>query len=254
MSIPEHLKNKKICIYTVNYGNYDNFLKHAKQDIPCHYIYFTDNTQNNIQNDEETIVLNEYPINKINYPIEEINKNITNVVLFRTDLFLIEKLKEYDICIYIDGNAKILKENFIREILTEENMSNDLIISRHPERNCAYQEAIFCLTYDKYTNTDLQRQIDDYKKDNYPIDNGLYWNGFIIYLNPFSEKMKLFYDTYTEHMIKYTKNPKFYSHPQGQVSLPYVLWKTNMKYKVLPNQYNTHNNGNIQIHYHLRYT
>jgi len=236
----------KICIYTVILGGYDSYQEHVEQDIPCDYICFTDNVES-IKN-KNVKVFKDSLVNKIDNKISDANKNIIDVVLFRSNLFLIDKLKGYDVCIYIDGNAKIVKKDFVRKMI-EYRENYDIIISRHPHRGCIYSEARVCFGITKYNNTDLEKQISDYKKDGYPENNGLYWNGLIVYFYPFDDKMKPFYNIYTEHLIKYVKDPELFYHPQGQVSLPYVLSKTNLRIKVISNEYN---GEHINITHHLK--
>lgn len=186
----------------------------------------------------KVIVYDAIEVSKLN--VHPSNKNIINAILFRSNLFLIEPLKQYDICIYIDGNAQIKNPKLISTLLKQINPTEyDMIIFRHPYRNCIYTEAHVSMHMPKYNNTDLLRQIKDYHTLGYPSNNGLYWNGFIIYLKPFAKHMQPFYDMYTQHMLQYVKNQNIHFHPQGQISLPFVLWKTKLKYYVTDNIYRT---------------
>lgn len=180
----------------------------------------------------KVIVYDSLKVSKLD--VHPSNKNIINAILFRSNLFLIEPLKQYDICVYIDGNVQIKNPKLISTLLKQINPDEyDIIISRPQHRNCVYTEAEFSMNISKYGNTDLSRQIEDYRTSGYPPNNGLYWNGFVIYLKPFAKHMQPFYDMYTQHMIQYVKNRNKHFHPQGQISFPFVLWKTKLKYYVI---------------------
>lgn len=230
----------KIVIYTCIYGKYNNLRAHVKQNINCDYICFTDDET--LKNDVfKVIVYKPLDYYEKKSEINPVNYNIINTILMRSHLDWVQPLKNYDICIYLDANATIQSPNLISETLQSIDINNyDFIISKHPWRSCVYDEASICIgTGGKYKYTDLEKQIEYYKNEGYPQNNGLYWNGFIFYLKPFSEKMTRFYELYTEELIKHTKDKTKYYHPQGQVSLPYVFWKLECHYHVIPNMYKT---------------
>lgn len=244
--------DKKIAVYTCNYGNYDIVINHVKQNIDCDYILFTDDlTQAPQQNSSSCIYkkIKYTPIDNYSkkHEVNPVNYNITNAILCRSDLNLLDPLKGYDICIYIDGNVTMVSETVIRNILSGVNENEyDMIIPRHPHRYCAYEE-IKASYHSKYNNTDFVEQEKTLRSNNYPKNNGLYWNGFIVYLNPFGERMNHFYESYTHEATRYIYNKNRRYHIQGQVSLPFVLWKLNMKVLGIQSLYN--NNG-VAVHNH----
>lgn len=254
----------RICIYTVIFGNYDQLHHQAQQSVPCDYLCFTNNP--NLKSDIFRIILDD-PLPRSGlierYDISPVNYNIIGCILYRTNLFLIPQLREYDICLYIDGNVQIMSPNLVSDLLglVNDNFTLDvnkmklspdidLIISKHPAYDCIYSEGQICMNIGKYFNTDLGRQLKEYRDDNHPANGGLYWNGFIVYLRPFDPKMVPFYQMYTDHMVKYVKNKKAYYHPQGQVSLPYVLSKVELKIHVHPPLFRS--DPRVGIHDHHR--
>ncbi len=223
--------NKKIVIYTCIYGNYDDLTTSIKQDIDCDYICLTDDEK--LKSDIFKVIIYkplDYYENK--HLIQKQNENIMNTMLCRSNLFLLEPLKKYDICIYIDANMSMDKPNTISNILKNSISNKLMILSKHNERNCVYKEAMFCLNRIKFNNIDLINQMKKYKVESYYENNGLYWNGFVLYLNPFSEEMKIFYELYTMESFLSVKNHNLKYHFQGQVTLPYVLWKSNIEDKI----------------------
>ena len=210
------MESPKICIYTVIFGDYDQLHPHVKQNIPCDYLCFTNNPNLQTEKDFFQIIIDD-PLPRSGLTVHPVNQNIAKTILYRTNLQIVPALKKYDVCVYIDANAKIADPNLISTILAQAGDA-DLILNRHPIRDCVFEEAIVSKSIDKYKYTDLSRQTKDYQADGLKPHSGLYWNGFMAFLKPFDSKMDLFYQMYTDHMLKYTTNPKKYYHPQGQVS------------------------------------
>lgn len=236
---------KKIVVYTCIYGNYDQLGTHMQQDVDCDYICFTDNPT---LESKQFRIVNYQPISheKANLylgfdksTINPINYNIVNTILCRSALPLLEPLQSYQICIYIDANTYFSKPDILSEALKK--VENHLFIfTQHPWRNTIKSEALTSLRCSKFANTDMLKQIQTYQEQGYP-DKGLYWNGFCFYLQPFAQEMENFYHDYTQELYNYIRNPRLKFHPQGQLALPYVLWKNNFidKIIVLPPHYMT---------------
>lgn len=215
----------KVCIYTVIFGDYDQVHEHVQQDINCDYICFTDNPA--LKSNLYRVILYE-PLEHSNYQVPSAHRNIVNTVLFRSNLFLIEPLKSYDICIYIDANAQIIDQTLISSILSKADKNCDMIIPVHSWRKNIYDEIVVSTRISKYNNTNFSQMTSDYQADGFD-GQGLLWNGFVIYLKPFAEHMRSFYQLYSEQFMKYAIDNSKPFHPQGQVILPYVLWKTGVR-------------------------
>ena len=110
--------------------------------------------------------------------------------------------------------------------------SNKLMLYKHHclarySRNCAYKEAEYSMNFPKYKEEKLQEQIDDYKKDGFPEHWGLFQSGFLMRNNR-DEEVIQFNEKWLIEIEKYGKIS-----PQCQVSLPYILWKTNIKFDII---------------------
>jgi len=90
---------------------------------------------------------------------------------------------------------------------------------RYKRRVCIYEEGRLCIEGGKDSETNILKQLEFYKKEGYPIDNGLYAT-FVLFRRH-TEKLKGFSRLWWEQLEKY-------SH-RDQISLPYVAWKHNMK-------------------------
>jgi len=234
VKIPDEQKPKKICIYTCIYGNYDKLQKCPVQDIKnCDYICLTDNP--NLKSGTWKIHIftpSKLQVIKDSFPAynKKIHANMVNTMLCRSNLRLIPVLANYDICVYIDGNVEITNHELISNLLLRAKSTDLLILAKHRTRQNVYQEAIVSSKMPKYKNTNLQKQTLKYKNQGFPTEFPLFSNNFMVYLDPHSPLMDNFYTTYTQEAINYCINQQVRYHCKGQVSLPYVLWKTSTSF------------------------
>jgi hypothetical protein len=163
--------------------------------------------------------------------------------------FDIRELDGYGIIIYFDPNVRILDPSFVEQILRryEETRDFDLMLSAHPWNVCLYQEGRDSQAIPKYKNTDLEGQMASYRREGFPADAGLYWNGFIVYNRSCDRsRLRQFQNKYWHEVIAYNKTS--HAHSQGQVSLPYCLWKSGLKVVTLPQLYQA---PSLEIRSHL---
>jgi hypothetical protein len=95
----------------------------------------------------------------------------------------------------------------------------ELAVLPHPDRNCIYAEAHICAARNLDDPQIIMEQINQYKKENYPRDNGLIETSVLVRRN---SKMvfKLGAEWFSE-IGKYSV--------RDQISLPYVLWRNKIK-------------------------
>jgi hypothetical protein len=149
-----------------------------------------------------------------------------NTVLMRSNPHKLRELDGYDACIYVDGNVCINDEATLPTILDGEFAPSKLILSKHAWRSCVYKEAEESRKLHKYYNTDLTQQCWLYReREKMPSAVGLYWNGFIIYIGHKDARFLPFYALYTSELTNYVIDVHKPYHAQGQLSLPFVLWK-----------------------------
>ena len=92
---------------------------------------------------------------------------------------------------------------------------SDFLVSKHKGRDCLYDEGMKCVEAGKGDKESIFKQLDFYKNDGYPINNGLYATGWLFRRH--TKKLK-------EAMSSWWMEVKKYSE-RDQVSLPYVIWK-----------------------------
>ena len=128
---------------------------------------------------------------------------------------------DFDICLYIDAKFKI-KCNLDTFVAT--NLKHDLSLMTHNKRKCAYDEAKFCIKKGKDAKEVLQQQINNYKKDGFPKDFGLFAPGIMIRRN--THEVRNF-------MYMWWYQVKKYSY-RDIVSFPYVLWNYPIDVDLMP--------------------
>jgi hypothetical protein len=195
-----------IVLYTAIYGNknilHDNHYFSKNID----YICFTDNKH--LKSNFWKIIVNE-PINKDFVRSAKIYKILPH-----------RYFDKYDFSIWIDGNINIISD--INELINFYNY--DLCLYNHNDesiedkRNCVYEELKACIKYKKYNIDAMNRQIEKYKKEKYPKNNGLICGGVI--LRKHKNTIKIMEDWWQEIIN---------GSPRDQLSLNYVCWKNNFK-------------------------
>ena len=198
-------KSKKIIVYTCNFGNYESVKEPIFYDSNAEYILFTDN---------ENITCKYWKI----IVIKEVLKDPRR--LSRLPKILPHKyLPEHDYSVYIDSSMEIKAKN-IHDLVSKCLRGSDLALYRHSERNCVYKEIDFCKK-SKYRNVDAyicDNTVDSYKKLNYPANNGLFENGFIVRAN--NNKTKLLNEQWWKEYLN--------SSERDQFTFMLALYKQNM--------------------------
>jgi hypothetical protein len=111
------------------------------------------------------------------------------------------ELYQHEIIVWIDGNVQIKTGDFIEKLVAclEENY---ISISRHPVRNCIFDEAHFIITeIDKgnkylkarYNPEAILSEINYYKSMGHPEGAGLYWCGLFARIN--NKKVNRFFES-----------------------------------------------------------
>lgn len=78
---------------------------------------------------------------------------------------------DYQYSIWIDGTIELLvsPESLVRKYLKY----SDIAVLNHPDRNCIYKEAGVCIKMGLDDEKTILKQMDEYKRNNYPDNNGL---------------------------------------------------------------------------------
>lgn len=195
----------KIVIYTCITNGYDNIIE-PKVNIPnVDFICFSDNI--------DLINSNVWKIRELPKGLED----LSDVKKQRHIKILPHRyLKEYDISIWVDGSITIKKDinQWINKTLTDE---ITCYIPKHPARKCIYKEAETCVKMKKDTLDVTKPQTDRYKKEGYPVNNGMVQTNIMLRKHNEPDCIAL--------MEKWWDELYKGSH-RDQLSFNYALWKT----------------------------
>jgi len=127
-----------------------------------------------------------------------------------------EIFDNYEYSFYVDCKHPIVVdfEKYV-DILNAADPPADFLARQHPRRGCLYDEAKFCLLRGKGEREDIFKQVAFYKKENFPIHNGLYAGYWLARRH--TPRLKKFMKAWWEQILKYSD--------RDQISLPYVAWK-----------------------------
>jgi hypothetical protein len=210
------LKMNNKVIYTTIFGEYDTLIDPHFIDKGWDYICFTDN---------KNLSSNVWEIRKCTPYYTDLTRSAK-----RYKILPHRFLKEYEYSIFIDGNMTV--RGYVDQLLNGYNVSFfDHAQNKLDPRNCIYKEADAIFQLGKKNNgnykdnpTLIQNQIDRYKKEGYPKNNGLI-TGMII-LRKHNEKDCI------ETMEEWWNEIK-YNSKRDQLSFNYAAWKTDLKFSYL---------------------
>ena len=208
----KEIRKERKVVYTCISGNYD-VLEEPRFVTPgWEYICFTD----------QKIKSKVWDIRPLPESIEN-DKGLNQVKRQRiVKIRPWDFIGECDVCVWVDANMVILgnMDNFVSR--------NDgaLVTTKHPDRNCIYEEAKAIVKYHKDKMANMQPQIDLYKADGYPEKAGLCETNVIIRRkNPEVQNVM---DMWSDLLRKY-------SH-RDQMSFNYVVWKLGYKLQMFSSQ------------------
>ncbi len=125
--------------------------------------------------------------------------------------------KKYEVVITLGGQLVInlnLNKFLSKYKYTDE---LDVMLIKHPMRYCVYQEAEAVIELNKDSEEFVNKQMDRYKKEEYPRGNKLFSSGIMV-INNNSVNTRKFYDIwYNEYKKAESK--------RDMLSLNYSLWK-----------------------------
>ncbi len=223
-----NIDKKKIVIYTCITGDYDYVMEPLYKNKNIDYILLTNNNQ----------------LKSVNWKIQIISDELqqlytSNVLLNRYVKMNPHKIfKGYDYSIYIDGNIRLVSD--LSSYINRLNKEVGLALHMHAKRNSIYEEEKACERLRKGNIQKMREQLCKYKNEGFPCNYGLLEANLIVtdLKNENAKKiLNLWWDDFiTEESYR------------DQLSLPYILWKNNIKIDdvgVLGN--NVRNNPKIQV-------
>jgi hypothetical protein len=194
-----------ISVYTTIFGGYDYLKPHAWTQLTgAKWICVTDDPELKCEGWEIAVVPKKF---------EDPRKNAK---WYKLNPWDVPGFENVNISIFIDGTFEVFSETFIEWLIIR--LFNDMLLFRHPDRNCIYEEAIVSKTIKYYSGKELDVQIKDYSKS-MESHWGLWACGLMVRKHsPFIRKLMA---EWWDEQMKYTL--------QDQISFAYVCHKNNFR-------------------------
>lgn len=141
---------------------------------------------------------------------------------------------EADIVLWQDGKVKF--KDYHSKLFKE-----GIWLFKHPIRNCLYEEATRVIHLKKDISKKVKNQISRYKKEGFNENQGLYETSILIRDKNYFKFNELWWDEIKKESIR------------DQISLPYILWKLNMKPNIIQIDYNNNNLFKVKEHHFIDY-
>ncbi|MEP1087382.1 MAG: glycosyltransferase domain-containing protein [Reichenbachiella sp.] len=202
----DEVKVNRLVVYTALFGDYDQ-LRDPKGEFDfVDFVCFTD---------QKCIVSNVWDIRLVSK--DELSSiELNRMYKFLPHLFL----KEYEISLYIDSNILIKKEasELFQQLIDSE---YKFALPKHFARNCIYQEAKIIIQSKKGNVDIVNSQMRGYRDEGFPEEFGLTENGLLF---------RRHNDPQVIECMELWWNEFFHKSKRDQLSLMYVLWKSNLDY------------------------
>lgn len=209
--VPCKIEGKKIAVYSCIVGSYDRIIEPVICDDNVDYFLFTDQAvpENSVWKKIDVTQYEDY--SKLT-PIE-LNRKIK--------ILPYEYLPDYDVSVYIDGNIECVA--YITPILVDFGGCG-FGVHYHSRRDCIYDEAIAVKHYRNIKTEETKEQLKAYESEGFPRHYGLYENSILVRKHDDKEirqLMELWWEEYQKYPTR------------DQYSLPYIVWKMNIREKIL---------------------
>jgi glycosyltransferase involved in cell wall biosynthesis/tetratricopeptide (TPR) repeat protein len=222
------LKSKKVIVYTCNFGNYESIKEPLVADPNVEYILFTDN-KNLTSKNWRVIVLNE----QLEDP-----RRTSRLPKIQPHKYL----PPHDISVYIDSSLE-MKVGDVKKMILECLEGKDIALYSHYKRDCVYDEIEFVMnSTDRVVhNKNLcLAAIEKYKSIDYPKNNGLFENAFIIRRN--TKDIQSLSELWWNEYILGTERDQF--------TFMYALWITGIKPNAIKHGQQFRINNYVNFHKH----
>ena len=194
----------KIAVYTCITNSYDEISTPFSNSSGVDFICF---------NDGSIRVPEPWDNVKINF--SHIGRNANRYIKILPHLN--EKLKNYDLTIYIDGSIQVVGDltPLIQQV---QSADGGTFMYEHPDRNCIYLEARACVESMKAPFAETSKLLARYRKKGMPQAFGLFEGGIIIRKRglEFERLMEAWWRTYIDGVGR------------DQIALMYSSWETGM--------------------------
>lgn len=210
------LKSLKKCVFTYVTNNYDKLVQPKVITPGWDYICFSDTPI------KTNTIWDVRPFNDIDMKVTCPKRRANAVPMKYYDYID----GSYDIAVCIDGNMEILSD--MDKFLEDHNFSIDnvdLMLPKHPQRDCIYDEADAIIKLRKDDLKHVRKHVEYLKIEKYPRNFGLHETGTIV----ISRKSKNVESLFRQWRNIYMSMPS----KRDQMSFDYSWWCNNHNVRIL---------------------
>lgn len=222
---------KKIAIYTVLTGGYDQLQQPSVTDDRFDYICFSNDIP------KENIGL--WKIRKFDghYPSKQIESRYPKMHPWVV-------LPEYDYSVYMDANISIVSKDFYEHIIKKIESGATLSGIKHPFRDCCYTEGYTVFTYNLERFFTVVKAMRFLRKEGFPRHYGMYEANIILRKHS-DARVQQQCELWWNMLNRFSK--------RDQLSYPYTLWKEDIPFDyLLPETENARNCPWLHMEQHVR--
>jgi len=204
------LNNIKVVVYTAIFGDSDDLMTPPTYRN-VDYICFTDNKK--MKSNVWKIIVPDH------LPHYSNSRQISK----KFKIFPHKYFKEYEYSLWVDGTyIPIIDPRYLVQKFLE---NSDIALFRHLSRDCIYKEGERCIQRELDNPKTIRNQLNKYKKEKYPLHNGLMYNGIILrkHNTPIIRKI----------MEEWWREIENFS-IRDQISLNYIFYKNSVNYGIIP--------------------
>jgi len=204
---------KRIIVYSVLVGDYEDVKEPEHLDPEARYILFTDNLA--LKSDRWEVV---------HFDTQGLSPRRASRL---PKLLSHRYLPEHDISIYLDASLTIVERDVSR-MAHDALHGHDIAAYPHFERDCVYDEIETCVRLGKTSRTKSELFRQQLSAESFPRRWGLVENAFLVRRN--TDAMRDLNEAWYDLFSTYAERDQFY--------LMYLFWKRNLPYAVISNSSN----------------
>lgn len=208
-------KSNRNVVYTCMFGHSEHFEDRDYGDPDVDYICFTDDAELAPKN-WRTIVVRHPSMDPARF--SKRHKHLPHLCL-----------TSYERSIYVDNTVKLKVEP---SSIFKRFADHNLVMLKHPRRDCVYDEAVAVTRYHLDDPQVVQRQMEIYKKSGYPERNGLNAAGFLLRTHASETVAKAMLEWHSQ-LLLYSK--------RDQLGWNFAAWTTGVAFTTVDED--VHNNS-----------
>ena len=205
----------KIIVYTANFGDKDSIKPVGRKEKGVDYICFTDNPRGTPKSWEsiQTCSFSDSPRRTARWL--KANPHI---------LF-----PEHEYSIWVDGRVSLKKsvKSLLKLLKPKNGQEKELAVSKHPDRDCIYDEADVCKEFGLEKENNINYLINEIRLKGYPEHNGLSETAILVRKN--TNKIRAFNINWSNIVVQ--------TCIRDQLSFNYLLWALKIDYENIPTSY-----------------